>query len=172
VVSKDLLFSNGFQLVPPYTPGTKSVFLNPTDALHGDIGIVGQDDLLVLFSKSGATEELIKLIPYAKVRAPRRPCASASPPYTPPPPRTQHLPSASCRRCVTTATRDASPPRRAVSAAHFTFFHTDYITASPRMNPRLSTHLAFSLSSPHLSLLFPIIHLPRKRKKYKNQKTK
>lgn len=50
--------------------GTKSVFLNPTDALHGDIGIVGQDDLLVLFSKSGATEELIKLIPYAKVRAP------------------------------------------------------------------------------------------------------
>ena len=48
--------------------GTKSVFLNPTDALHGDIGIVGQDDLLVLFSKSGATEELIKLIPYAKVR--------------------------------------------------------------------------------------------------------
>jgi len=52
--------------------GTKSVFLNPTDALHGDIGIVGKDDLLVLFSKSGATEELIKLIPYAKVRATTR----------------------------------------------------------------------------------------------------
>mmetsp|Transcript_28662 Transcript_28662/g.45974 ORF Transcript_28662/g.45974 Transcript_28662/m.45974 type:complete len:325 (-) Transcript_28662:599-1573(-) len=48
--------------------GTKSVFLNPTDALHGDIGIVGKDDLLVLFSKSGATEELIKLIPYAKAK--------------------------------------------------------------------------------------------------------
>ena len=47
--------------------GTKSVFLNPTDALHGDIGIVGKDDLLVLFSKSGATEELLKLVPYAKV---------------------------------------------------------------------------------------------------------
>mmetsp|Transcript_12792 Transcript_12792/g.30867 ORF Transcript_12792/g.30867 Transcript_12792/m.30867 type:complete len:327 (-) Transcript_12792:286-1266(-) len=48
--------------------GTKSVFLNPTDALHGDIGIVGDKDLLVLFSKSGATEELIKLIPYAKAK--------------------------------------------------------------------------------------------------------
>lgn len=48
--------------------GTKSVFLNPTDALHGDIGIVGEDDLLVLFSKSGATEELLKLIPYAKAK--------------------------------------------------------------------------------------------------------
>lgn len=47
--------------------GTKSVFLSPTDALHGDIGIVAQDDLLVLVSKSGSTEELLKLIPYAKV---------------------------------------------------------------------------------------------------------
>jgi D-arabinose 5-phosphate isomerase GutQ len=28
--------------VSPWSTGTKSVFLNPTDALHGDIGIVGQ----------------------------------------------------------------------------------------------------------------------------------
>ena len=48
--------------------GTKAVFLNPTDALHGDIGIVGRDDLVVMFSKSGATEELLRLVPYAKVR--------------------------------------------------------------------------------------------------------
>jgi len=48
--------------------GTKSVFLNPTDALHGDIGIVGENDLLVLFSKSGNTEELLKLIPYARAK--------------------------------------------------------------------------------------------------------
>jgi hypothetical protein len=47
--------------------GTKAVFLNPTDALHGDIGIVGEHDLLVCFSKSGNTEELLKLVPYAKV---------------------------------------------------------------------------------------------------------
>lgn len=48
--------------------GTKSVFLSPTDALHGDIGIIGEDDLLVLVSKSGSTEELLKLVPYAKAK--------------------------------------------------------------------------------------------------------
>ncbi len=47
--------------------GTKAVFLSPTDALHGDIGIVGREDLLVAFSKSGASEELLKLLPFAKV---------------------------------------------------------------------------------------------------------
>jgi arabinose-5-phosphate isomerase len=51
--------------------GTKAIFLNPTDALHGDIGIVGQGDLLVCFSKSGATEELLRLVPYAKAKGAR-----------------------------------------------------------------------------------------------------
>lgn len=50
--------------------GTKAMFLNPTDALHGDIGIVGRDDLVVIVSKSGATEELLRLVPYAKVGNP------------------------------------------------------------------------------------------------------
>ena len=49
--------------------GTKAVFLSPTDALHGDIGIVGEADLLVAFSKSGGSEELLKLLPFAKVPA-------------------------------------------------------------------------------------------------------
>lgn len=48
--------------------GTKAVFLSPTDALHGDIGIIGPDDLLVMFSKSGGTEELLRLVPYAKAK--------------------------------------------------------------------------------------------------------
>jgi arabinose-5-phosphate isomerase len=48
--------------------GTKAMFLNPTDALHGDIGIVGPADLLVALSKSGTSEELLKLMPYARVR--------------------------------------------------------------------------------------------------------
>ena len=39
--------------------GTKSVFLNPTDALHGDIGIVSKEDIMVMFSKSGSTTELL-----------------------------------------------------------------------------------------------------------------
>lgn len=34
---------------------------------HGDIGIIGPHDLLVCFSKSGATEEIIRLVPFAKV---------------------------------------------------------------------------------------------------------
>ena len=43
------------------------MYLNPTDALHGDLGIVRKEDLIVLFSKSGNTEELVRLVPYAKV---------------------------------------------------------------------------------------------------------
>ena len=46
--------------------GTKAVFLHPVDALHGDIGIVSRDDILVCLSKSGATEELLRLVPFAK----------------------------------------------------------------------------------------------------------
>ncbi|KAL3628940.1 putative arabinose 5-phosphate isomerase [Castilleja foliolosa] len=48
--------------------GIKSGFLSPVDALHGDIGILSSDDLLVLFSKSGNSEELIKLVPCAKAK--------------------------------------------------------------------------------------------------------
>ncbi|KAH7288569.1 hypothetical protein KP509_31G032000 [Ceratopteris richardii] len=48
--------------------GTKAAFLNPTDALHGDIGIVGSHDVVVLLSKSGATEELLRLVPCARAK--------------------------------------------------------------------------------------------------------
>lgn len=46
--------------------GIKSGFLSPVDALHGDIGILDCSDILVMFSKSGNTEELLKLVPCAK----------------------------------------------------------------------------------------------------------
>ncbi|XP_074311389.1 putative arabinose 5-phosphate isomerase [Silene latifolia] len=48
--------------------GIKSGFLSPIDALHGDIGILSNTDVLVLFSKSGNSEELIKLAPCAKAK--------------------------------------------------------------------------------------------------------
>lgn len=48
--------------------GIKSGFLNPLDALHGDIGILSSDDVLVMFSKSGNTEELLKVVPCAKAK--------------------------------------------------------------------------------------------------------
>ncbi|KAK9801353.1 hypothetical protein WJX73_009327 [Symbiochloris irregularis] len=48
--------------------GTKAVYLNATDALHGDLGIVAPGDLVVIVSKSGNTDELIRLVPYAKAK--------------------------------------------------------------------------------------------------------
>lgn len=44
--------------------GMPSFFLHPTEALHGDLGRVTKSDAMVIISKSGTTEELLKLIPY------------------------------------------------------------------------------------------------------------
>lgn len=44
--------------------GTPAIFLHPVEALHGDLGIVGADDVAIIFSKSGASEELAGLIGY------------------------------------------------------------------------------------------------------------
>eukprot|EP00963_Diacronema_lutheri_P006816 scaffold605_cov346-Pavlova_lutheri.AAC.1 len=46
--------------------GIKSFFLSPTDALHGDIGVVNSMDMLVMFSRSGTSEELVQLCPAAR----------------------------------------------------------------------------------------------------------
>lgn len=43
--------------------GTKALYISPTDALHGDLGILTNQDVFILISKSGETEELINLIP-------------------------------------------------------------------------------------------------------------
>ncbi|KAI3412832.1 uncharacterized protein J3R85_016841 [Psidium guajava] len=48
--------------------GIRSGFLSPVDALHGDIGILADRDVLVLFSKSGNTEELLRLVPCARAK--------------------------------------------------------------------------------------------------------
>jgi arabinose-5-phosphate isomerase len=42
--------------------GTRSLFLHPTEALHGDLGRVQRQDLAILLSQSGETEELVRLI--------------------------------------------------------------------------------------------------------------
>lgn len=44
--------------------GLPSFFLHPTEALHGDLGRVGKTDAIVFLSKSGTTEEIMKLIPF------------------------------------------------------------------------------------------------------------
>ena len=46
--------------------GTPSVFLHAADALHGDLGILTADDILLAISSSGETEELIELVEAVK----------------------------------------------------------------------------------------------------------
>lgn len=46
--------------------GTPSTFLHPSEALHGDIGIINSDDTVLALSTSGETYEVIRLISYIK----------------------------------------------------------------------------------------------------------
>ena len=46
--------------------GTPSLYLHPAEALHGDLGRVKSDDVIIAFSNSGETEEVIRLIPIIK----------------------------------------------------------------------------------------------------------
>lgn len=42
--------------------GTPAIFLHPMDSVHGDLGIVGTDDVAILLSKSGESDELLALL--------------------------------------------------------------------------------------------------------------
>lgn len=46
--------------------GTPATFLHPTESVHGDLGIVGTNDVAILISKSGETEELLPLLEQLK----------------------------------------------------------------------------------------------------------
>ena len=46
--------------------GLTAIYLNPLDALHGDLGIVEKGDVCIIISNSGETKELVQLIPYLK----------------------------------------------------------------------------------------------------------
>lgn len=46
--------------------GTPAVFLHPSDAVHGDLGMVRKEDVVVCISKSGNTDELSALLPMFK----------------------------------------------------------------------------------------------------------
>ena len=49
--------------------GTAAIHLHPSDALHGGLGIVNADDVVIMLSNSGETDELLELLPYLKRRA-------------------------------------------------------------------------------------------------------
>ena len=46
--------------------GTPALFLHPAEAIHGDLGMVTADDLVVAVSNSGATEEILRLVEVLK----------------------------------------------------------------------------------------------------------
>jgi arabinose-5-phosphate isomerase len=46
--------------------GTRASFISPTEAMHGDVGIVSSEDLFIGISKSGEADELLNLVPYIK----------------------------------------------------------------------------------------------------------
>lgn len=43
--------------------GTRSIFLHPAEAVHGDLGRVHADDVVLVISQSGETEEIVRLLP-------------------------------------------------------------------------------------------------------------
>lgn len=47
--------------------GLPSIFLHPTEAVHGDLGRVQKNDAIIFLSNSGTTEELVNLIPYLPI---------------------------------------------------------------------------------------------------------
>jgi arabinose-5-phosphate isomerase len=48
--------------------GTPAIFVHPTDALHGGLGVIGREEVVIAVSNSGETDELIALIPYLRNR--------------------------------------------------------------------------------------------------------
>jgi arabinose-5-phosphate isomerase len=46
--------------------GTPAFFLHPGEAFHGDLGMVGTNDIILMISYSGETDELLRIIPFLK----------------------------------------------------------------------------------------------------------
>jgi arabinose-5-phosphate isomerase len=44
--------------------GTSSIFLHPAEAYHGDLGVIHPQDVIILISNSGETDEILKIIPF------------------------------------------------------------------------------------------------------------
>ncbi len=47
--------------------GTKAVFLHPVEAMHGDLGIIDENDIAIILSKSGNSPEIISILPFIKI---------------------------------------------------------------------------------------------------------
>jgi len=47
--------------------GTQALYLHPSDALHGDLGMVGKSDVLLAVSNSGDTDDILKMLPTLRI---------------------------------------------------------------------------------------------------------
>ena len=48
--------------------GTPSIFMHAADAIHGDLGIIKKDDIIICISKSGNTQEIKDLVPFLNMK--------------------------------------------------------------------------------------------------------
>lgn len=64
-VGKSGLIAEKFAVTLTST-GSRAFYLSPSTALHGDIGIVTDQDVFIMISKSGESEELLNLVPYVR----------------------------------------------------------------------------------------------------------
>jgi arabinose-5-phosphate isomerase len=48
--------------------GTPAIFMHAADAIHGDLGIIQKDDIVICISRSGSTPEIEVLVPLLKIR--------------------------------------------------------------------------------------------------------
>lgn len=46
--------------------GSSALFMHPSDAIHGDLGMVRREDIVILISKSGSTQEIVRILPILK----------------------------------------------------------------------------------------------------------
>ncbi|MEI6128167.1 MAG: SIS domain-containing protein [Pseudomonadota bacterium] len=46
--------------------GTPAFFMHPAEGIHGDIGMIAKDDVVIAVSNSGGTEEIIKILPVVR----------------------------------------------------------------------------------------------------------
>jgi len=59
--------------------GTPSFFLHPGEAYHGDLGMIEANDMVLLISNSGETDEVLRLIPFFKARGNKSIAMSGNP---------------------------------------------------------------------------------------------
>ena len=58
--------------------GTPSIFIHPTEAAHGDMGLINKKDIVLLISNSGETDEIVNILPSLKRHAKEIACLTSN----------------------------------------------------------------------------------------------